>query len=174
MNSQKFFLISPAPVSQEAGRSMEQENPTVCQLCSGDANNGNPKNNVDEAEGENYSEIVRHRSLGLLSAGSPNFLSPQRSTMKNEIEDTLWVMLESGDPDLVPVSDIPALRHWNLSSRSRLCTMGKIPAIKAGGIWLSTSQIVMETLRNRHDYERAYQSVPTTGKRGRGRPRTKV
>lgn len=111
---------------------------------------------VDEVTLANYAGKDGHVSPVLSSAGSPSLPLTRRSEMNCDIENSLWEMLENGNPDLVPLNDIPAMVHFHSAARSRFCAQGKIPAIKVGGVWLTTSRIVMDALRNRHDREQAF------------------
>ena len=133
---------------------------------------------VDQSQSGNYLGLCGMDFPALSSAGLPiHPTHPTRNLAKPMIdprEESLWKMLESGNPDLIPIATIAALSAWGLPARSKLCAAGKIPAIKVADQWFSTSKMVLEALKMRHERDRAQALAPPTQPRKVGRPRTRA
>jgi len=130
---------------------------------------------VDQSQSGNYLGLCGVDFPAMSSAGLPTLLTRNLAKlMIDPREETLWKMLESGNPDLIPISTIAALSAWGLAARSKLCAAGKIPAIKIADQWFSTSKMVLEALKMRHERDRAQALAPPSQPRKVGRPRTRA
>ena len=129
---------------------------------------------VDETQKENYPQLCGVDFPPMSSAGLPTPSKPTwQSRMSDHREEILWKMLETGNPELVPINSIAALSVWGSPMRSRLCASGKIPAIKVADQWFSSSQMVIDALKNHHEKSKAFALMPPATPRKRGRPRAR-